>query len=868
MYCYYDHCKYSSFVELDPVIVSETVTFVYNLTATDNNNQSVTEAIGPGSVTETNNGPQVSHEITTFSEQSALSDMVVSNTMPDYDMNPYSDDTLYGFLERPRIVNTTIWNDTFAAGEPLVKLDPYFELLTSTPFRRKLENFQYFKAGLRIGVRTNGTPFHYGKLLIVWRPFAGSQFASEQYMRDNVFSASGYPNVIVSPTENEVNEMVVPFAYNTAYMDLSQDVVRSPGQLFIYVLNPLALDADVPPVSITVFANFENVKLAGQSGIVNLPLFTQQFLETDPNPFNVVTTSAVVPFEAQGDITIEARNKSREGLISGPAKAISSVAGALVNIPGIGIWAAAISTVSGALGKVAEHLGYCKPNTLQAISPFLQKNGDFAAGEGLDSAMKTQIIPDQSVTDIPQILGGSPGEMQILEMAGTPTLLGMFKWDGNDLTDSRLYTAPVNPRACTSVNFPLSVRVCPTLLSWVSHPFKYWRGSLRYDVQITCSNFHSGRLRVLFQPKNSGIVSGFDYQNTINRIVDIQTETDFSFTVPYISDKPWSYINSGSIEDTTGFIEFSVVNDLTHTSLPVPEVYVNVWVSAGPDFQLAMPYRDTRRDFGPIPTPVNADAADDEEEDKEDEKDDTPQDFEAQGLTSEVMKNRDHPPLMPDATGAVEHNICMVDTVTHLKQLTNRPAQFGTIIFDVNAENETRVDVRRIDDANVTSRADYFSWFGAIFVFGRGSTNIRMVPRYRDDVTQYWMWMGTSFAINGFNQQTRNNTLYEGWGQQLFTTLATPSKEINVPFYSPAFARIMGVNDGQFSSCFRAQLAKPTAISATPAYDIYRSTGDDWSFNYRVGPPSYWRDRPGTRLNRDVVDIIPRPPVTRTVSGI
>jgi hypothetical protein len=784
--------------------------------------------------------------------------------MPSYDMNPYSDDTLYGFLERPRIVNTTVWDDTIPAGRALVRLDPYFELLTSIPFRRKLENFQYFKAGLRIGVRTNGTPFHYGKLLIVWRPFAGSQTLDEQRLRDNIFSASGYPNVIVSPTENEVNEMVVPFAYNTAYIDLSQDVIRSPGQLYIYVLNPLALDSDVPPVSVTVFANFEDVKLAGQSGIVNLPLYTPQTLYEDIDPFNPITSGAVVPFVAQGDVTIEARNKSREGLISGPAKAVSSVAGALVNIPGIGVWAAAVASVSGALGKVAEHLGYCKPNTLQTISPFLQKNGDFAAGEGLDSAMKTQVIPDQAVTDIPHILGGSPGDMQISDIAGTPTLLGMFTWDGNDLTDTRLYTAPINPRAATSVNYPNSIRICPTLLSWTSHPFKYWRGSLRYDVQITCSNFHSGRLRVLFQPKNSGVVSGFDYQNTINRIVDIQTETDFSFTIPYISDKPWSYINSGGIEDTTGFIEFSVVNDLTHTTLPVPEVYVNVWVSAGPDFQLAMPYRDTVRQFGPVPTPI---VMNDEEQDEEEDSD-QPQDFEAQGLTSQEMKTRDHPPLMPDAIGAVEHNICMVDTVTHIKQVTNRPANFGLISFDTNAENETRIDVRRIDGANDTSRADYFSWFGAIYVFGRGSMNIRMVPRYRADVTQYWMWLRTSFAINGFNQEVRNNTLDEGWGQQLFTTLATPSKEINVPFYSPAFARIMGVLDNQFSSCFGAQLAKPTAIPTNPQYDVYRSTGDDWSFSYRVGAPNYWRDRPGVILNKDVVEIIPRTPAARTVSGL
>jgi hypothetical protein len=76
------------------------------------------------------------------------------------------------------------------------------------------------------------------------------------------------------------------------------------------------------------------------------------------------------------------------------------------------------------------------------------------------------------------------------------------------------------------------------------------------------------------------------------------------------------------------------------------------------------------------------------------------------------------------------------------------------------------------------------------------------------------------------------------------------------------------VLDNQFSSCFGAQLAKPTAIPTNPQYDVYRSTGDDWSFSYRVGAPNYWRDRPGVILNKDVVEIIPRTPAARTVSGL
>lgn len=847
-YCYHDYCKYSSIVRLDPVIVSGTITIV-NIPTTTNNNESVTNTVGPGSVTETNDGPTISHEITTFSEQSALTDMVVGTTMPSYDMNPYKDDTLSGFLQRPRIIDNVEWTDVTPAGELLATLDPYLDLLTSVPFRNKIENFQYFKAGLRIGVRTNGTPFHYGKLMIVWKPMVGSQNSQQQSMRDNIFSSSGYPNVIVSPTENEVNEMVLPFAYDTAYIDLSIDVMRSPGRLFIYVLNPLALDSDVPPVSITVFANFEDVKLAGQSGIINLPQHTSQFLFPDNLKPNPVSSGPIVTFEAQGDVVTEAREKSTAGIISGPAKAVSSVAGALVNIPVLGVWAAAVSAVSGAMGTLAEKLGYCKPNTLETLRPYIQKNGDFAAGEGLDSAVKTQIIPSEYVSDIFPQLGGGSEQMTMSDIAGTPSLLGMFTWNGNNFPDDRLFVAPVSPAAVTVVTQSLSERVCATVLHWATRPFEMWRGSLRYDVQITCSNFHSGRLRVSFQPKNSGIVTGFDYQNTINRIIDIQTETDFSFTIPYVSDKPWSFVSKDVIYNSIGFIEFSVVNDLTHTTLPIPEVYINVWVSAGPDFQVAMPVRRTLRQFGPIAPTVKGDGEPTDEEG-----------FEAQGLTSQEMKTRDHPPLLPDATGAIEHNICQVDTITHIKQVTNRPARWLDLGLDAAGNNEVLVDTFEMALPNSDSLVDYIDWFSNLFVFNRGSLNVRAVPSYSTDVTQYWMWMRTAFAINGFGFSNRVSTQPAGYGQQLFTTIATPAKEINVPYYSMSFARLNGGHDStSWSSCFAMQLAKPSSLG-NPTYDVYRSTGDDYSFNYRVGAPTYYLTRPtrGTKSDASgIVTIVP-----------
>jgi hypothetical protein len=806
-------------------------TYILLLFIQDSNVNNINSGLGPASVTHSSQGPTISHEITAFSEQSAVDTLVVSDTMPSYDMNPYTDDTLYGFLQRPRLVTSSTWDDTYASGSRIVVVDPYFELITSTPIKHKLENFNYFKAGVRIGVRVNGTPFHYGKLLVVWKPMCGSTRQSQQEMRDNIYSSSGYPHIIISPTENEVNEMVLPFAYDAAYMDLSADEVRSPGQLFIYVLNPLALDSSVPPVSISVFANFEDVALAGQSGIVNLPLHTRQTIYDDPNPFNPVATS----FVAQGDVQREAIDKSTKGLISGPLKATSAIAGSLTTIPSIGVWASSVSLVASALGSLFEKFGYCKPNTLETTAPRILKVGDFSHGEGVETAPTTQVIPGQSITDLAHHLGGKPNEMDLLNIVSTPCLRGIFTWQGNDAPDSTLFTCFVNPADTFTVQQGGSIRVLPTLLSWTCKTFGFWRGSLRYDIQITCSNFHSGRMRVLFQPRNAGVLTDFDHQNCINRIIDIQNETEFSFTVPYIADVPWHSLNLNSIEEQIGFLQFSVVNELTHTTEPIPEVHINVWVSAGPDFQLAMPARKNARSAGPLPETGPLGTMDEV--------------FEAQGLTSYEMKMRDHPPLMEGATGSVENNICQTDTVTHLKQMMHRPAYCRTIVLDSDDATVCEViNLRYVYDPNLTTRTDFTDWFANIFVFGRGSYNIRCVPQWNIATSPMMLWIQQNYGLMyGFQYSSQNIELrVQGTGQQLAASSYNPVAEANIPYYSNRFAV---VNAGRtipraYASSAIIQIEPNGYGQGDVNIDFWRSVGDDFNYHYLIGPPSYYVDAP------------------------
>lgn len=768
-----------------------------------------------------------------FSEQSGTADMQISTPLPNYSLNPYKDDTLFGFLQRPRLINSTTWTDTPAAGARLLRIDPYFLMLTTTSFRNKLENFTYFRAGIRIGVRVNGTKFHYGKLLVAWMPMYGSMTQGEQERRDNIITASGYPHVIISPTENEINELVMPFAYPDAYLNLSVDKVLSPGVLAIYVLNPLALDAAVPPVSVSVFANFEDVELAGTTGAVNLPIHTAQTLYDDPLVF--VAQGLTIKYEAQGkDIKAEAMAKSGSGLISGPAKAVSSAAGFLSNVPVIGSWASAVGVISSSISSVAEHFGYCKPNTLEAIAPRHNRRPDFSNTEGLDTAMKMQIVPSNDVTSFGQQLGGTEGEMEIQNIVSTPSLYRIFTWEANDAPEDVLFVTPITPTMCHTQTDGAVERYYNTPLRWISTMCQYWRGSLRFDLQITCSNFHSGRFRISFMPYDDGTVASLDHQNCINRIVDIQNETEVSFTVPYIARTPWLRVFNQQLSwpagnTSIGTLQFTVINELTHASSPIPEIHLNLWVSAGPDFQIAMPHSGHCYSVAPAEALAAPEVVE----------------FEAQGLTQLEMKTRDHPPLQEGASGSYEVGICMVDTVTHIKQITGRPTYVFTTTIVSDGTEQANLSPRTIPNIGGACTPTYVHWVSELYAFSRGSYNAKFLPCMSRTDYEYSLQIGNGVTAVGSSAAIVPATYdFSGHGMAIFHSKYNPMFEATSPYYANCFGVITGVLASDWAhnnvNNVSVKVARGQGVSSVTdiGIEIYYSTGDDFAYHYQIGPPS------------------------------
>ena len=608
----------------------------------------------------------ISQQITTFAEDANLGsdDQFLTVPIP----NPYPTETIKEWLCRPYPIRHVKWTSNEGIGDLLTSAVFPQDLFAIQQLWDKVSNFHYFRGNVKISIRMNGTKTHYGKIIAMWSPFP--EFDSKYFSRtSNIYAVSGFPHIIVSPTENEVNELTIPFIspLNYSYLNPSS-YTEGPfanqnfGGLYVYVLNTLQnMTGANTAVSFTVFANFENVELAGYTVLKNpkpdsssMPNITKA-MSPVANSLRAQAKRLRAPAPVK-----EAQVKSGKGVVGSSLELVGNVAAKLTAIPILNSVASIVSPIAYSLGSIANLFGWTKPDTLEAIKPCVIRYIDTTQTHGLDTATKLALLPDNSVGSGIGYMGSSP-RMDFDSICATPMLVGIYLWDTTLNEGENIFQHPVSPSVVFSEFVNEVKRSYPTYLSHVARAFKYWRGDLRYYIQITSSAFHSGRLRVWYEPNDTtNPTTVIDGGNVVSKVLDIQTETDMSFTVPYLSNtlyRTFEYKNQsrggGPLippSGEAGRIGVSVLNELTSSSNPIQPVYINLWIS-GVNMQ-----------FG-APVGVSFDREPITSNDSE---------FIAQGITQEQITKMPYEPLI-DATTSREEQLCMGEQADHVKDLIMRP---------------------------------------------------------------------------------------------------------------------------------------------------------------------------------------------------
>jgi len=368
-----------------------------------------------------------------------------------------------------------------------------------------------------------------------------------------------------------------------------------------------------------LIANYED-KLA-QVGIAACMLQTlrRQFHYTaqaaeDPIPDEVVITSAqAVGPSAVGDPPIGSTSppnckccytpQSDEYVntaISGPASTIARIAGKLISAPLIGPYAKATSIGASAVASIARIFGYSRPIDISDIQPYKPTYlGNMTNTNVTDSATKLSMDVKQELTCDTRTMGLSgDDEMSIRSIASRESYLTSFAWTQTAAAETLLWNAYVTPGMSNQVLFGGVQELHMPAMYFVSLPFKYWRGTLKYRFQIVASAFHKGRLKIVYDP--SYFLTN-EYNTNFTKIVDLAEQRDFTVEVGWGQQTPFLLRSLGdspkhstlslgpSGPDSNGILAVYVVNELTTPSDANNDIAINVFVSAADDFEVAVP---------------------------------------------------------------------------------------------------------------------------------------------------------------------------------------------------------------------------------------------------------------------------------------
>lgn len=137
-----------------------------------------------------------------------------------------------------------------------------------------------------------------------------------------------------------------------------------------------------------------------------------------------------------------------------------------------------------------------------------------------------------------------------------------------------------------------------TMLSALSLQYARWRGSLKYTIEVLPTNFHQGQLFIAFQPFLNGSTVTPDLsssRNCLSAVIDLSVSNRTELTIPFNSDQDYLFLNqtvplsTQSRNYALGYLSMFVQNPLTGNDVVSSTIDINVWISAGDDFEYAVP---------------------------------------------------------------------------------------------------------------------------------------------------------------------------------------------------------------------------------------------------------------------------------------
>nr|ULG00119.1 MAG: structural polyprotein [Salisharnavirus sp.] len=530
-----------------------------------------------------------------------------------------SDASLQDFFSRPITIASYNWTVGGTLDDDVWPWEEYFK---NPRVVNRISNFKLLSCKLCIKVVVNGTPFHYGRAIMSYAPMStlDDLTIARTGVSQDIVALSQMPHVYIDPTTSEGGTLQLPFLWWKNSLDITTSSFspsgftefKQMGQLRFRTINELKHANDgLTNVTVRIFAWAEDVKMA---------------VPTATNPEDLVTQAGtivpnseeIVPHAKGGNGKPKAKDEyTGGGIISTPATVVASIARKLADAPIIGKYARATEIGANAVAGIASLFGFSRPTMLTSSRFRRETKSNMAVTNVEDDVIKLTVDSKQELSIDPSIFGLSDiDEMEIKHLAQKESYLTTFNWTTAGTAETLLFQTVVDPglKAIFGSEFHL------TALSFTQLPFKLWRGTMRFRFQVVCSAYHRGRLKFVWDPEKCPGTTA-EYNVAYTTVVDISNGSDFTIdvgwgqpfsytnTMPFLTPQDDTFTNtstplfytSSEQEWGNGVLAVYVVNELVSPK-EADTIEVNVFVSGGDDFEVAMPsgevltrlrYRDT-----------------------------------------------------------------------------------------------------------------------------------------------------------------------------------------------------------------------------------------------------------------------------------
>lgn len=470
--------------------------------------------------------------------------------------------------------------------------------LRSTMPNYIVSKYYSFKADIVIQLRANAQPFHTGGVQLSYIPpcIWTDDISFTPYTRcietmqntgARVPFLAGLPSVDLDVSRETTVTLRIPYKYVS---DMNPTNFTNMGGFLLVPLQPLGSKIPADFVEMTAYMWMENFRVEGvnRSNLGTYYAGLQAPVFTDAK-------------QLQAGIS-----KAKEaGMMSKASSTVANVAGTLSKIPLISDIAGPVSIAADIASKAFSFFGLSKPVTQEPIVN-VQTNRAFGHvnTDGVFCGTKMSINRNQEI-EMQQLGWEEEDEMSIKYIATKYAKWGAFRWSLSTPGGTRICNFSLIPSLFSQNTYSENVGPVAcwtnTYLSYLSHMFALFRGSLKFRLTFFANAFYSGRIKIVWQPQPSGNDPATAMTSDVQdwtMIYDLKDANQFEFTIPWVFANDWCETRAGVRYDvgrSMGRIVMMVENELRTNAQCPDSIWCWVEVAGGDDIEFAVPL-DTEQD--------------------------------------------------------------------------------------------------------------------------------------------------------------------------------------------------------------------------------------------------------------------------------